>query len=382
MRPDQSRPAVLLITRNLPPLIGGMERLMQNAAGGIARYADLTVIGPKGCSRHLPPEVTVLEASAKLAPFLLMSTWLALKAIRKEHFTIVIGGSGLVAPTLYIIARLHSCTTIIYLHGLDLVVDNFLYKKIFIPCIRKANKVIVNSRNTARIAIEGAVKESRITVINPGTSLPCQPDDKAVADFRARYNIEFDKVIIFVGRITKRKGLSGFIRHSLPAILAAEPTTGLVIVGENPGQSLNRMGEQKEVLAEVERLDEKKNSVVFLGHIDDNDLNTCYAAADLQVLPLIEVPGDVEGFGMIAVEAAACGTPTVAFDLGGVGDAISKDNGCLVTADRYDLFSEAVLHCLSTGEPDSPRCLQHAQQFSWEIFHSKLHKLLLAPLGD
>jgi phosphatidyl-myo-inositol dimannoside synthase len=125
-----------------------MERLMLNVASGVAEYAQLTVIGPTGCSRHLPSQVTVLETSEKLVPFLLISTWLSIKACHKESFDVVIGGSGLVAPNLYLLSRLYNCKTTIFLHGLDLVFDSFLYQTIFIPCIRRASRVIANSRNT------------------------------------------------------------------------------------------------------------------------------------------------------------------------------------------------------------------------------------------
>jgi len=93
MATPAEKPHILLITRNLPPLTGGMERLLQNLAYGIAQYADLTVIGPRGCAKHLPDDVTVHETSSTLVPFLLGSTLLALVACRKTPFNVIIGGS-------------------------------------------------------------------------------------------------------------------------------------------------------------------------------------------------------------------------------------------------------------------------------------------------
>ena len=62
---------ILLITRNFPPLTGGMERLMRNTARGMAEYANLTVVGPVGCGKYCPQGATVYEAPPRLVPFLL-----------------------------------------------------------------------------------------------------------------------------------------------------------------------------------------------------------------------------------------------------------------------------------------------------------------------
>ena len=213
MSTEAGRQKILLITRNLPPLVGGMERLMHNLAKGISVYAQLTVIGPRGCAQHLPTEVRVIEASEKLASFLLISTCLAIHACSKTKYDIVIGGSGLIAPTLRIIARLFGYKTVVYLHGLDLVVRNGLYQRLFIPCIGKIDQVIANSKHTSDTAIEKGVVKQRITVVNPGTELPRMPDHNTVEQFRRHHNISFDRTMLFVGRMTPRKGLSGFITN-------------------------------------------------------------------------------------------------------------------------------------------------------------------------
>ena len=349
---------------------------MQNLACGVTEYAHLTVIGPRGCLEHLPEDATAYETSSKLMPFLLFSTWISASICRKKSFDIIIGGSGLIAPTLRILTLLYGSTTLVFLHGLDLVIDNTIYQKIFIPCIRRVSYIIANSRSTKHIAVVKGVPQDRITIVNPGTHFPEIPDDVALANFRKRHDISFDKIMIFVGRITKRKGLSRFIQHSLPAILASEPKAGLIVVGNNSDDSLNKLGEQQEVLAQMKACDNYE-SIVFLGQVSDSDLTACYATADVQIFPLIEVPGDIEGFGMIAIEAAACGTPTVAFNLGGVSDAISTKNGSLIPPNRYDQFSKAVIDMLITRRSVRSQCLEHAENFSWSIFNTKIKECLL-----
>lgn len=376
MPTDPARLRILLVTRNLPPLVGGMERLLQEMAEGIAGYADLTVIGPKGCGEHLPGNIEVLETSPKLAPFLLISTVLAIITSRKKQFDIAIGGSGLIAPTLQVISRLFKHKTLIYLHGLDLVVHNYLYQQVFVRSIRTIDSVIVNSRNTRELALEKGIAATRIAIVNPGTSLPAMPDRQALQKFRARHGIPFSKVMIFVGRMTQRKGLSGFIKNSLPAIFASEPDTGLVVVGKNPEDSLNRLGEEKEILSLVSG-HENKDRIIFLGQLSDAELQTCYGLADVQIFPLVEIEGDVEGFGMVAIEAAAMGTPTVAFCVGGVEDAIGPGNGVLVEPGDYDVFARSVIQILHGDSPSEDSCISHAANFSWDIFEHKIRASLI-----
>tara|TARA_R110002049_G_scaffold124997_17_gene280564 strand:+ start:1351 stop:2490 length:1140 start_codon:yes stop_codon:yes gene_type:complete len=374
MPPEVNSKKILLITRNLPPLVGGMERMMQQFSLGMLQYADLTVIGPKGCRQHLPAEVTVRESPSQLGPFLLSSTWLAMAACRKTRFDVIIGGSGLIGPTLRVLSLLYRCKTLVYLHGLDLVVNNPIYQAIFIPSLRNVDGVAANSNNTRDLAIEKGIAEHRLVVVNPGTHLPTPIDTTSRLDFRRRYDIGFERYLVFTGRMTKRKGLSGFLQHTLPLILQREPDIGLLVVGEDPRDSLNQQGEQAEIQQQITAAG-LENTVRFLGKLSDRDLEICYSDAALQIFPLTEVPGDVEGFGMVAIEAAACGTPTVAFELGGVADAISAKNGYLIPPGDFPVFAEQVVQLLRSSEPNSEDCIAHARQFSWQAYNDKMREL-------
>lgn len=339
---------VLVITRNLPPLVGGMERLLHNLVLGVTEYAQVTVIGPRGCGAHLPESVEVHECSNGLAGFLGGSTLTALHIVRKGRFDVVIGGSGLVAPLVLLLKTLFHCRTLVLVHGLDVIVDHWLYQRLFVPALRRADQVVANSRNTKRLAVEKGVPEERITIIHPGTHIPEMPDENRKQEFLQRYRIPYQRYMLFAGRMTRRKGLSPFIRNSLPAILQACPDSGLVVVGDDAGDSLNQRGEKAAVLDAIEETG-LKDKVMFLGQVDDRDLETAYTCAAVHVFPLIEVPGDVEGFGMVAIEAAAVGTVTVAFDVGGVADALELVGGTLIPSGNYTEFT-SLLTQIITGE--------------------------------
>lgn len=373
--PTLKKPRILLITRNLPPLTGGMERLILHAATGIAKYASLTVIGPRGCTEHLGSDIKVVEVPDSAPPFLFFATFKALRLCRSNTFDLIIGGSGLAAPPVILAGMRHRTKTLLFLHGLDLVVNHPVYQLSFIPCIRRASHVIANSQNTRRLACEKGVQDERVTVINPGTSLPQPVPADVTAAFRDKYAFTFPHTLLFVGRMTQRKGLSYFIQNIFPLITQSLPDTGLIVVGESPQDSLNKRGEGTAVMDAVKASGLEK-SVVFLGKLDDSELVTAYSLASVQIFPLLETPGDVEGFGMVAVEAAACGTPTVAFSVGGVADAIAPENGYLVTAGQYQEFARRILQILQEGSPSDQSCRRHAAEYAWPQFDRKLKNVL------
>jgi len=283
---------------------------------------------------------------------------------------VVIGGSGLMAPLLFLLKTLFRCRTLILVHGLDIIVDHWLYQRLFIPALRRADQVVANSRNTKRLAVEKRVPEERITIIHPGTHIPELPDADRRREFLQRYRIPYKRYMLFAGRITRRKGLSPFIRNSLPAILQDCPDTGLVVVGDNAGESLNRQGESAEVLAAIEEAG-LGDRVMFVGQVSDRDLETAYACAAVHVFPLIEVPGDVEGFGMVAIEAAAVGTLTIAFDVGGVADALELVGGTLIPSGDYTGLTNSIVQCLAGEQTARPASREMGDLIGWDRYASQ-----------
>ena len=148
----------------------------------------------------------------------------------------------------------------------------------------------------------------------------------------------------------------------------------LLVAGSEPSHALNQPKES--VLARVEAAVAKhgvSEQVKLLGHANDDDLAILYAAADAFVFPLIEVHGDVEGFGMVAVEAAVHGTPTVAFDCGGVSDAVAEGvNGALITAGNYTDFGQAITRVVQADMRDSASSF--ASQFSWDSYCAQVEQ--------
>jgi phosphatidylinositol alpha-1,6-mannosyltransferase len=104
--------------------------------------------------------------------------------------------------------------------------------------------------------------------------------------------------------------------------------------------------------------------------VDDATLASAYRESDLLIFPVLDLPGDVEGIGMVAVEAAAHGLLTVAFAAGGVPDAVKEGvSGYLVVPGDYVSLTDTIVRCLSEKSSTwSGRCIAHAKNFSWDLY--------------
>jgi phosphatidylinositol alpha-1,6-mannosyltransferase len=377
--PAQTRSRALLITRNLPPLRGGMERLVQHVAQSLARDYDLSVVGPTGCAASLPHSTQTREVTYHPLPRFLFAAGAATWKASRRHLTVVVAGSGLTAPLAWWAARRARARFVVYLHGLDVVAPSAVYQRCWLPFIRRADLVLVNSGNTRRLAIERGVPQQAIEILHPGTELP-KPDPGAGQAFRAAHGLSGRPLLLSVGRLTPRKGLAEFICHSLPAILAGNPDALLLVIGADANDAVRPATDSEH--ARILRSAEKagvSSAVRMLPPCDDAVLSAAYRAADAYIFPVLELPGDVEGFGMVAIEAAAHGLPTIGFRVGGVPDAIiDGTSGSLVEPKDYAGFATQVDHWLArAGDPQvHVKCLAAATAFGWDRFGERLHALL------
>ena len=374
------KPRVLVLTRNLPPLVGGMERLIWHVLDELRPDYDVHAIGPRGSAALAPAGVQVTEvAESPLWRFLFGITWKAIERALALKPRVVMAGSGLTAPCAWVAARLVGAKAVVYLHGLDIEASHRLYRALWHPFIRRCDLVLVNSRFTRGLALQAGVSEGRIEILHPGVDLPdLNNADEARKRFRERYDLGDRPVMLYVGRITERKGLAPFVEHSLPDIVRSLPDAVLVVIGEEPRQALMKGGSLMERINRSLTESGLQDSVRFLGSRshDDPEISEAYFAADVHIFPVQDRPGDNEGFGMVAIEAAAHGLPTVAFVAGGVGDAVSDDiTGYLVPPGRVHEFSRAVKRSLDHSRLGGRELSAFAQDFEWYHFGEHLRRV-------
>jgi phosphatidylinositol alpha-1,6-mannosyltransferase len=257
----------------------------------------------------------------------------------------------------------------VFAHGLDVIYPSWIYQSFFASRLRHFDRVIVNSQATRKLVLGAGVASEKVAVIHPGVELPGPITANGINAFKDRLGLKFDQMLVFVGRLTERKGLSGFIRTSWQTIAADRPQLGLIIVGDGPNagskQSETHRGEKAAVLAAM-RSNACGAQIRLLGRLSDRDLVLALASSDIHLFPILESENDVEGFGMVAIEAAATGTPTVAFDVGGVADAVAPDGGVLVPNGNYAELEGAIVEILSDSTFCEDRLRAHASRFEWD----------------
>jgi phosphatidylinositol alpha-1,6-mannosyltransferase len=377
---SDSRPLAFLVTRNFPPLLGGMERVNQHLLAAMDDGWQTALCGPDGCARFVPSKTEVYESKVKPLPVFLVATmWRALRLARRRQPRWVVAGSGLVAPIVWLAARCCRGRSAVYLHGLDVVAPSRIYQWLWLPFIRRCDLVLVNSTHTKRLALSNGVPGSKLNVLHPGTDLPAL-DAAAASDFRRRHDLGQRRLLLSVGRLTRRKGLVEFVANALPAILASWPDALLLVIGGEATDALHaQAGSERDRILTAAVGAGVAQSVRFLGRCDDATLACAYQAADVHIFPVLELPGDVEGFGMVALEAAAHGLPTVAFAVGGVPDAVQDGRtGALVRSGDYAGLADAVIDQLTglRGSDAISNCREFAAGKTWPVFDDHLRGLL------
>jgi phosphatidylinositol alpha-1,6-mannosyltransferase len=208
--------------------------------------------------------------------------------------------------------------------------------------IGSADYLIANSQNTARVLRDGwDVPDEKIKILHPGVDVrrfvPAARDEAV----RAELGWAARPVVLTVGRLQRRKGQDQMIR-AIARIRQTVPDVLYAIVGD---------GDDREYLRQLIDEHDVADHVQMLGEIDDEQMIQCYQQCDLFALPNRDVDGDFEGFGMVLLEAQACGRPVLAGDSGGTVETMHVgETGRIVDCTNPEPLADAVAELLDDAE--------------------------------
>lgn len=290
---------VLFVTRKYPPRVGGMESLSYGLTTGYPE--PKTIIALRRSQKHL----------IWFLPYVVLR--LALTAGR---YDVIHLGDALLSVAGFVPRKLWRRKVVTSVHGLDLTFTPWIYQT-YLRMFLAADAFVANSESTRRLAeSRGLERVTTITIGVPEAYFELVRGEHPDAELQQRSAGRV--VLITVGRLVRRKGVAWFVRHVLPEL----PDVFYVAVG---------VGIER---AEIERAAHEcgvSDRVWLAGSVSADRLFSLLGTSDIFVMPNIEVPGDVEGFGIVAIEAAASGLPVVASRLEGIPDAIvDSENGQLV----------------------------------------------------
>jgi len=208
-------------------------------------------------------------------------------------------------------------------HGTEVVqpLRNKFYKALLNILVEDATKIICLGSYQKRNLIREGFPSRKLFAVHEGVDLDSFNPSIDSSEVMKKHDLKGKSVILTVGRLVKRKGHDMVIK-SLPKVLQTISNAIYLIVGEGP--------ELKNLKSLVEELN-LTEKVVFAGYVSSKDLPKYYNASDVFIMASREVNGDIEGFGIVYLEANACGKPVIAGRSGGTRSAVQHGvNGLLV----------------------------------------------------
>ena len=278
---------------------------------------------------------------------------------------------GLVA---WAVARLTFRPVVIYAHGEELTTwgSGGKYKAMRFA-LRHADRVVANSEHTRDTLLGMGIDAACITNIYPGVDVSIFRPGLDTTGLRESLDIGPDEKLVFsVGRLSRRKGFDQMIR-AVAQLRAEGIALHYVIAG---------IGEDAEYLEGLITEHNVRSVVHRVGAVSEADLPRWMNACDVFAMPNREINGDNEGFGMVFVEAAACGKPSLAGEAGGTGSAVLHGiTGIRVDGNEMGKVVSGLSALLT--QPDKANVLGQAglnrvrATFSWERVASATQQTIL-----
>jgi len=321
---------LLFITRNFPPQKGGLERVAFYLYSYLKKDVDIILLKWSGSRKLL---------FLILPYFLIKAFWILF--IRRIN--VIYLNEGFLS-ILGIILKIFRIPIVVTIHGLDITYKNKLYQLIIPKCVSIIDRVVCISHATKEECKKRRIDEHKIYIIPDGFKDEFYIDgnrERLKEDLIKKYgvNIGNKKILFSVCRLIERKGIHWFVDKVIPLIADDYRDFIYVVVGDG------------HMRRHIENIIHKRNlydRVMLLGKVDDGLLALLYNISDIFVMPNIPVQGDIEGFGVVALEAASCKIPVIASNLEGIKDALlDGDIGILVSPLNSEGFRKEILHLLS-----------------------------------
>ena len=193
--------------------------------------------------------------------------------------------------------------------------------------------VTISKYSVEKIQQYYGVNPNKIQIVPNGVDIEAFKPSKNQTALKQQFNLGTGPSVLFVGNLIPRKGLL-FLVKAAKVIVKQQPDTKFLIAGEGP---------LKNQLISSIKEENLSSNFTFLGRIEEKLLPSLYNCSDVFVLPSIQ-----EGQGIVLLEAQASGKPVVAFDIGGIREAVQNgETGLLVNPGESDALAEALIKLLN-----------------------------------
>lgn len=359
----------LLFTLEYPPFKGGIANYYAHIANYWPLNEKLLVL-----DNNKNELLTIDEGYLRWLP----AIGALHRKIKKSQIDYVLVGQILPLGTVaWLVSWFSPFKYSVFLHGMDLsyALKNTRKRILAKLILKRANAIICNSAYVAQKVLEFYPDgETKTSVVNPGISgdIPYVSPDK-LDELTIAHELEGKTVLLSLGRLVRRKGVDMTI-HALEQM----PETALnnlryFVAGVGPEEM------------ELRRLvpDRLESNIIFLGQLDEDEKWAWLKRCDIFIMPSRDIMGDLEGFGIVYLEANLSGKAVIAGDSGGVRDAVINDyNGILVNPENIDDIKNAIIKLATDpalraqlGEQGRQRA---QQKFNWEKQVAKIISIITA----
>jgi phosphatidylinositol alpha-1,6-mannosyltransferase len=361
---------ILYVSHSFPlrgdPLsnVGGMQRVATGLHAALAVHPQVRLSS------------LVLETSWKATPYRMPGYMAGLiraipRVVADERIDVVLFSSmvtAALAPVVRGRVEKHGARMGAIPVGRDVTLPTPGYQWFVPKVFRALDLVFPISRATADECLRRGAAPEKTHVIPCGvdTELFSPPADRAAARRELLRAIgespetipDDALLLVSVGRHQERKGFQWFADQVMPRLPA---NVHYLVTGEGPMTA--------QIQAAIDRHG-LRGRARLLGKVPEEMLRTLYRGGDLFVMPNVHVPGDIEGFGVVMLEAGLCGMPVLAADLEGISDVVTEgENGHLVPSRDAAAFAEVVMRY--RGQRDALSAMSRAAarrtglDFSW-----------------
>ncbi len=346
--------AILFITHKFPPGIGGMQKQSYELINGARKNTKV----------H-----TIIQSPTESKITFFLKLKYRIKRMLKEYSDIeaIHCNDAVVACACIWIKKKYSIPLTATFHGLDIVFSNLLFQKHMVPKLWLLNRVFAVSHATRNECLKRGFRPDQVIEIRNGVDheiMSSKRKDDFLSSFALKHNLDLEgkRILLSVGRSVKRKGFSWFAKNVMPEL---PPDVDYLIVG--PRSNSKAMSHK---LLQLLPPHFKKQIELFLGYPSDDEELDCVlensktrtshlgvmpwseltellSYASIFIMPNIPVDGDMEGFGLVGLEANLCETFVAAADIEGITSAIIHDrNGILIPTQAEDAWITNLIELL------------------------------------
>lgn len=373
---------VLFITHKYPPSVGGMER---------QSYEIIKFFKEQNHHVH----TLIYDNKEGKFNFFLKLQRRAKKILNQNPgIQLIHLNDGLMACFGIRLKKITNIPILATFHGLDIVFPAPWYQKWLLPPLYNLDGIISVSHATKKQCIVKGFTANKIKVIVNGVDhsiaqIPTERD--FIKQFETQYNIKLSqqKILVLMGRPVKRKGFSWFLNNVLPHL---SEDVLVIVIGDikktsSYGQKLYQLFTPRFIKNQIDLIlgastDNKaviqavhqpniKDKVIITGKLAFNDMIQVLSFSNLFIMPNIKIYGDMEGFGLVALEAALRKLPVLAAGIEGITDAvINGKNGYLLPSADVNSWVQKINELIKSPE-QLQNIGQQAKQYtlntySWE----------------